>query len=687
MSLLSTIGSASARAFGFTRSAVTDAYFNLVTLLLNTTSTNGAQNNTFQDSSSNNFSITRNPTSGPNAPTQGSFTPFSQTGWSGAFNTTTTYLTVTDTANLRFGAGNFTIEAWVYRNSTGAVQSIASKGTSTTGWLFSVNASSQLSFTDTTTAINGATTLAANTWYYVAVVRAGTGASQTTLYVNGASDNTGTSATTFSQTNNMLVGANRSTANFFDGYISNLRLSNTNRTISSTPTTALTADANTIFLSLNNNNFYYTDSTAAFVAMTPTGTPSVQAFKPFAPTTAYSTTTVGGSGYFDGTSDYLTVPYNAALSLDTGDFCVEAYVYKTAASGNDWKLIAGSASPTMFIGDGGTTSSRGLGWGSATAGWTFTSGVYTPVNEWAHLCYTRLSGVGRIFLNGYMRAYTASNTTNIGLGSATMYICSDDTSTYELQGYMSNLRITKGSVPTGYQTSATTTSATTQIFVPPTAPVTTTSQGASSPALILNCVNSGIYDATAKNNTETVGNAQVSTTQTKFGTTSMYFDGTGDYLLIPDSPNLQLGTGDFTIEGFVYLTAAGVAYGIISKGAAATGWSVNVTSGNKLQFSYTATVLTGATSLAATTWYYFAVTRSGSASGNLKLYLGTTGSTTLDATSAGAVTDNFNQTSSMYVGASRTGTTNLNGYVDELRITKGFARTITATPTGAFPVQ
>jgi len=205
---------------------------------------------------------------------------------------------------------------------------------------------------------------------------------------------------------------------------------------------------------------------------------------------------------------------------------------------------------------------------------------------------------------------------------------------------------------------------------------------------LLNFTNAGIYDAASKNVLETVGNAQVvSPSPAKFGTTSIVFDGTGDYLLLPDSPNLQLSTGDFTIEGFVYLDIAGVAYGIISKGTATTGWSVNVTSGNKLQFSYTATQLTGATSLAATTWYYFAVVRSGSATGNLKLYIGTSGSTTLDATSAGAVTDNFNQTNSMYVGASRTGTTILDGYLDEIRITKGYARTVTTVPTAAFPIQ
>lgn len=677
---------------------VSDPYFYLTTLLLNTTSTNGAQNNTFQDSSSNTFPLTRAPVSGPNAPTQGSFTPFSQTGWSNYFPTNTSTSQTTLTASVTaFGTGNFTIELNYYliAHASGNVGQIYESGTNGIGIL--VENTNQLRVfqrdgagTSTTLIASGAgTAITVNAWSFISLIRTGTAANQLNLYVNGSLVGTGTSSANYTSTTGYINGRYTG-ANYFPVicYISNLRVSTTNRTIT-VPTAFYTSDASTTLLTCISNRFVnVVNGNALTVLSTAAVEPSVQAFSPFAPTTAYSTSVIGGSGFFDGTGDYLTVPYNAALSLDTGDFCVEAYVYKTAASGNDWKLLSGTATaPGMFIGDGGTTSSRGLGWGSASAGWTFISGVYTPVNEWAHICYTRLSGVGRIFLNGYMRAYTASNTTNLSLSSSTLFICSDYTNTYPLQGYMSNLRITKGSVPTGYQTSATTPSATTQIFVPPTAPVTQTSQGASSPALILNSINAGIYDVSAKNNLETVGNAQVSTTQTKFGTTSMAYDGTGDYLIIPDSPNLQLGTGDFTIDGFVYLTAAGVAYGIISKGAAATGWSVNVTSGNKLQFSYTATALTGATSLAATTWYYFAVTRSGSASGNLKLYLGTTGSTTLDATSAGAVTDNFNQTSRMYVGASRTGTTNLNGYLDEVRVTKGVARDVTTVPTAVFPVQ
>jgi len=65
----------------------------------------------------------------------------------------------------------------------------------------------------------------------------------------------------------------------------------------------------------------------------------------------------------------------------------------------------------------------------------------------------------------------------------------------------------------------------------------------------------------------------------------------------------------------------------------------------------------------------------------LKVYL----NGTADATSGGAVTDNFNQTSILYVGADRVGGSALNGYLQDVRITK-LARTIT-TPTAAFPTR
>lgn len=45
-----------------------------------------------------------------------------------------------------------------------------------------------------------------------------------------------------------------------------------------------------------------------------------------------------------------------------------------------------------------------------------------------------------------------------------------------------------------------------------------------------------------------VGDAKISTAQSKFGGASAYFDGAGDYLSMPASPDLAFGSRDFTIE-------------------------------------------------------------------------------------------------------------------------------------------
>lgn len=659
-----------------------DPYFNLTTLLLSTTATNGQQNNTFQDSSTNNFTITRNPATGPNAPTQGTFSPFSQTGWGGAFNTSTTYLTVTDTANLRFGLSNFTIEAWVYRNASGATQTIASKGASTpTGWVFQISSADKLVFTDTSTSITGTTSIAANTWTYVAVVRAGTGTNQTTLYVNGTSDGTGTSATNFNQTSNMLVGADRSTTNFANGYISNLRLSNTNRTISSTPTTSLTADSNTIFLSLNLNRFQYTDSTAAYTNISITGTPSVVAFSPFNPSASWSAATYGGSGYFDGSGDYLSTTVTVSnFYTDLGDFTFEGWVYPLsflgpqyscplfAFSSDDLMLRAMPTSATSTsLNIYGLTSAGGPAFGS-----TGISGGTIRLNEWAWVVFTRQSGVLNIWVNGTRvvndSAYTATQlrqtATSLRIGGGF-----SGSPAPLWNGYLSGIKWTSGAALYSGAT----------ISMPTAPPTTTVSSGTN--RLLLNFTNPGIYDATAKNVLETVGNAQVSTAQSKWSPTSMSFDGTGDYLLIPDNPSQRIGTGNFTVECWVYRNASGT-YGLIGKGTGTTGWLLSLNSSNQVVFTYGSSTITSTGTISATTWTHIAVVRSGTGTNLTKIYI----SGTNDGT--GTVSTDFNQTNAMYVAADRTGGSNANAYVQDTRVTLYARYSANFTPpTAAFPVQ
>ena len=628
-----------------------DPQFNYVTMLLHGDGTNGAQNNTFVDSSTNNFTITRNGT-----PTQGSFSPYG-TLWSNNFSGSGQYLT---TSSVTF-AGDFTVEGWVFiANLSGnrALVQIGDDSTST-GPLFYVSTSGKFSVYAASALITGSATIAANAWVHLAVCRSG---STVKSYVNGVLDTTITNSTTF--TGAVRVGAEWYTGTLggtiMNGYISNLRLVTGTALYTSnfTPsTTPLTAVSGTSLLTCQSNRFR--DNSSNNFAITVTGTPSVQRFSPFDPAAEYSTSVIGGSGYFNGSGNYLTTP---SITLGTSSFTFEAWVYRTAAKATEI-LASGTTSGGFNIGFESTGTVIEIS--RYNVAYIAQVSATVPLNQWFHIAATRDGNSYRIFLNGVQVGTTVTDSNSI---PASAYRITDSaTSGNNVTGYVSNLRIVTG------------TALYTANFTPPTAPLT----AITNTSLLLNCVNAGIYDNAMMNDLVTVGDAQVSTAVVKYGTGSMKFDGTGDWLTFVDSPNAQLGSGDFTIEGWVNLSLLGSARGIFSKGTSTTGLSLAVNALNQVVFNYTASSLTGTTVLMATTWYHIAVVRSGSATGNVKIYI----NGTADATSAGAITDNFNQTNSGYIGADRIGTSPMNGYIDDLRITKGYARyTANFTPpTAAFP--
>ena len=299
-------------------------------LLIHADGTNNQNNHHFLDSSNNNFTITR-----ANNATQGTFSPFSQTGWSGYFDGSS-YLNAGTTASnfLCTGSANgitATFEAWVNPTAynTGAsmwmFSPVQSKGA--TYFNFGV-ASGKVRFYWYDGGYNNVESTSTsdvplNTWTHIAVTISG---STIKIYVNGVLNTTsatytGVSAAGLNQNDNIGVEANQPT--YFSGYISNYRLNNTVVYSSAfTPsTTSLTAISGTRLLTCQSNRFI-DNSTNAF-AITVTGTPTIQAFSPFAPTVAYSTANVGGSGYFDGTGDYLNIATSTAFGFGTGDFTIE----------------------------------------------------------------------------------------------------------------------------------------------------------------------------------------------------------------------------------------------------------------------------------------------------------------------------------------------------------------------------
>lgn len=186
----------------------------------------------------------------------------------------------------------------------------------------------------------------------------------------------------------------------------------------------------------------------------------------------------------------------------------------------------------------------------------------------------------------------------------------------------------------------------------------------------------------------------------KWGSGSLTFDGDGDYLTTPSSTDFDL-TGDFVIEAWVRLAANpgvfGGAYGaaIVSRYQGAgtdsdKGWQLRVNgtaSGYDTINLYTGqTDLNWSASLSLNTWHYIAVARSGS---SIRAYL--------DGSQVGSTVTNsdpFTPSSSrsLSVGRLALETTflfDLNGRIDDLRITKGSDRGFTgasvSVPTAAFP--
>jgi hypothetical protein len=381
---------------------------------------------------------------------------------------------------------------------------------------------------------------------------------------------------------------------------------------------------------------------------------------------------VGGSGYFDGTGDYLTVPDNAAWDFGTGDFTIETWVYPTTSG--TVRVIAAAFSSNGNEGWSFEFTSANLITFYAEGAFLVTSSSSVIANAWSHLAVSRSGTSLRLFINGVLNG-PVTNSTDISGSTAALAVAATPSGTALFPGYQANFRVVKG---TAVYTSA---------FTPPTAPVT----AIANTQLLLNYTNGGIIDATAKNVLETVGNAQISTAQSKFGGSSISFNGTNSYLLLPSpqTQNFVFGSGDFTIEFFIFFTATAQFMHIYDQRPAATDGAYPTirlsTGGNQLEYVSSGSVRIAGGSVTTNVWYHVALSRSGTST---KLFLNGTqiGSTFTDTTSY------LNGANRPFIGRSGFHTAGdifyLSGYIDDLRITKGYARYTSnfTPPTAAFPL-
>ena len=642
----------STRQFTVTTATGEGVLFANNVLLIHADGTNNQNNHHFLDSSNNNFTITRN----GNA-TQGSFSPFSQTGWSNYFDGTGDYLSCSANAGFNIVSGDFTVEGWIYDQGNVAERYLFSNRGASTGWELRKNSTNLLQFFFTGgSSLTSATTITSNKWTHVAVTRSG---NTVRIFLDGALD----ASTTFSNgasaaAEPFYLGYGTTGGGYFLGYISNARIVKGTAVYTSAftpPTTALTAIANTQLLTCQSNRFI--DNSTNVFTLTRNGDVSVQAFSPFAPTAAYSTTNVGGSVYIPAGQNGLTV--GSVPAIGTGSFTVEGWFWPTTTG-----EFPSAWTTNVADFNGSSSVQGGVGTGvinfryNGTGGFNITSGI-NLANQWNHIAWVRNGSAANVYLNG-VSVGSGSFTNSLSAGN--MYISRPDSSAFRYNGWISGFRILNTALYTSNFTPSTTA---------PTAVANTIA--------LLNFTNAGIFDQTAKNVLETVGDAKVSTAQYKYGTASMYFDGSGDYIKGNQATSdLYVFRGDFTIEMWVKsgsTTSVGGAFPTIFATSTFNGTGLGIkiqgtggagTVGCACVWYNNSQILTGTNNIADNNWHHIAVTRNGSA---IRLFVDGTQQSNTTSTASFTVASEY-----PIIGADTTSTGNLNGYIDDLRVTKGYAR-------------
>jgi len=657
----------------------TDPDFNLVTHLYQFDGSNGAQNNTFTGIGPSGASQawTRN-----NTPSQGTFSPFSseEGKWSIEFDGSV-YCSSATSDDFEFGTGDYTIEAWVWKDTTGQQHVYDGRWPDNSERiLLYVNSSDKLAANIDGSDKGAATSdFPLNQWVHIALTRSGTTGY---LFQNGSqvATWTGDSVDIEKPPYSIFIGRDSYGANYYwKGFMSNIRVLKGTAAYTgssySVPTSPLTAITNTKLLTARMNRFI--DSSASAHVMTNNGI-AVTPFSPFAPSAEYDAAVNGGSGSFTRSNqDYINAT-SSNHAIGTSDFTIECWCYLT-----DGANSGGNGLFSQPSGYGGPA----LGQWNNTGWQIYHANTETNISdsgfrqyEWIHVAYVRASNVVNVYQNGVKITSDISDSTNYT--NTTFHIGYYYTSVYAWDGYISNFKMSLNAIYTSN-------------FTPPTALLTPTSGGSSaaSTKILIDFTNAAMFDQTGKTNIETVGNAQLNTSIKKFGTASAKFDESGDYLITRHVPYLY--GGDFTIEGFVYFNSSptdgqglfvydsqslgnragyGPALGTYAHAPYDGKWhsyyGTQASAGTGTQGNSEATP-------SATTWIHFAYVRT---SGVIKIFI--------DGSQIGsdiAWTNSYVANDVLTIGGYYSTSYLLNGYIDSYRVTRKARYTSNFTaPTEAF---
>ncbi len=642
------------------------------TALITSVGANNAVNSSFDDKSTSDHTITANGDAH-----QTTFSPYRHGGYSVYCDgNDAVKFNETGADEFTFGTGDFTMEGWFWIDlasiaASGEHTLIGNNGTDGEMW-FSVigstwggpkyNLQTGTGSGWANTISSGANTVKLKQWVHLAVVRiSGT----VNIYENGVSVANGSNTVNIPNSNNMLsfMGRPQTYGQYATGYIHDVRITKGTGVYTSgftPPTEKMEAVTNTKLLALRKP--YIVDESASPLSVTvDTGDPSTKPFAPY----DYSSYAAenGGSIACDGSGDSIQITGGSDFTF-TGDFTAECWVYCNAHT-NDYAGIFGFSHDSQST--GWNILGRSNGKLHFNVGMTYTDATGSlPLNQWVHLALVRngsSSGNCKLYINGVADATTVTKTGTVTQPTFIQIGQYPGIAARAFNGNIADVRVVNG------------TAVYTSNFTPTTAPLT----AITNTKLLVQSTDAGIIDkAQTPRFVKLLGNTKSSTTQTKFLSSSMYFDGTGDYIEADDQDIGNFGSGDFTAEGWFYLTASPSNYITIAEtrgsGGSTTGWVMAISAGDFYVYSG-AFIGAKGSAISSNTWYHWAFTRSGT---DQKVFLnGTqTGST---YTTARNYTDN-----NFTIGAKHDASEFFTGYQSDVRITKDLARyTANFTPPTA----
>jgi len=191
------------------------------------------------------------------------------------------------------------------------------------------------------------------------------------------------------------------------------------------------------------------------------------------------------------------------------------------------------------------------------------------------------------------------------------------------------------------------------------------------------------------------GNAKLTTSNYKFGSASISFDGSNSAIYLPDSDDWDLGLGDFTIDFWIYPTSFSSYRGIIGTSPLwGHTWTVYTYTNGIVRVTCDGAnsdiVTSGDKTLTLNQWNHVAVVRKGTGASDLNIAINgvfgnapQSGNVTMNSSNSGLVIGDFYLNTGGHV---------VSGLIDELHLVKGEAIwtenfTAPTSPINIFPTQ